>query len=104
MAESGAIGVTVVLAEAESQRVVRLAVAAGTTAREAVERSGLLEARGGLDGSKLALAVYGRQVGHDHPLQAGDRIEILRPLVQDPKVRRRRLAGRAAATRRAPAR
>jgi putative ubiquitin-RnfH superfamily antitoxin RatB of RatAB toxin-antitoxin module len=104
MAESGAIGVTVVLAGADRQRVVNLVVAAGSTAREAVERSGLLEARDDHDGAGLALAIYGRQVGHDHPLEAGDRVEILRPLVQDPKVRRRRLAGSAAATRRGPAR
>lgn len=39
------------------------------------------------------LAVYGRAVTLDSPLHDGDRIEILRPLLVDPKQARRRRAG-----------
>jgi putative ubiquitin-RnfH superfamily antitoxin RatB of RatAB toxin-antitoxin module len=35
------------------------------------------------------LAVFGRAVGLDSPLHDGDRIEILRPLLVDPKQARR---------------
>lgn len=35
------------------------------------------------------IAIYGKQVSHDHALNDGDRIEILRPLTVDPKDARR---------------
>ncbi|MFZ9061531.1 MAG: RnfH family protein, partial [Steroidobacteraceae bacterium] len=40
------------------------------------------------------LAVYGREVGGEQPVEDGVRVEILRPLLEDPKSRRRRRAGR----------
>jgi len=43
------------------------------------------------------VAVFGAQVGRDQRLEDGDRVEILRPLPQDPRQRRRSLA-RAGAT------
>jgi putative ubiquitin-RnfH superfamily antitoxin RatB of RatAB toxin-antitoxin module len=92
MAEAPSIGVSVVLAEASVQRVVSLAVAAGTTAWQAVLLAGVLEGREDLESSGLAPAVYGKQVDRDRVLEDGDRVEILRPLPQDPKLRRRRRA------------
>jgi putative ubiquitin-RnfH superfamily antitoxin RatB of RatAB toxin-antitoxin module len=41
------------------------------------------------------LAVFGRLVGPGTRLCDGDRIELLRPLLADPKERRRARAGRA---------
>jgi putative ubiquitin-RnfH superfamily antitoxin RatB of RatAB toxin-antitoxin module len=47
-----------------------------------------------LDLAVQALAVFGRRVAHDDELRHGDRIDILRPLLVDPKeARRRRAAG-----------
>lgn len=92
MAEPALLRVEVVLAEPATQSRVELAVPPGTTAWQAVESSRLLEHRAGLDQSALAVAVHGRQVGRDQPLEDGDRVEILRPLPQDPKQRRRSLA------------
>ena len=45
-----------------------------------------------LDGI-AAVAVFGERVDHQHRLQDGDRIELLRPLLIDPKDARRRRAG-----------
>ena len=94
MAESGGIrvAVDVVLAEAGRHRSVSLSLPAGTTAWGAVEASKLLEGRSNLDPAHLAVAIYGRQVPRERELEAGDRVEILRPLADDPKVRRRRAA------------
>ena len=92
MAEAGTIGVTVVLAETAVQRVVSLQVAEGTTASQAVQLTGLLDERDDLEVSRLALAIFGKQVDNERVLEAGDRVEILRPLPQDPKLRRRQLA------------
>jgi putative ubiquitin-RnfH superfamily antitoxin RatB of RatAB toxin-antitoxin module len=96
MAEGGVLQVTVVLAEPARQQVVSLAVPAGTSAWQAVLLAGLLDGRDGLEASRLALAIYGKQVDRERVLEAGDRVEILRPLPQDPKLRRRRLAREAA--------
>lgn len=92
MAETSTFAVTVVLAEATRQRVVSLQVGEGTTAWQAVQLAGLPGNRDDLEASRLGLAIFGRQVDGNRVLEAGDRVEILRPLPQDPKLRRRRLA------------
>ena len=92
MAETGTFGVTGVLAETAVQRVVSLQVAEGTTAWQAVQLTGLLDVRDDLVMPRLALAIFGKQVDNERVLEAGDRVEILRPLPQDPKLRRRQLA------------
>lgn len=43
--------------------------------------------------SPAALAVFGREVGADHVLREGDRLELLRALPTDPKRARRERAG-----------
>ena len=88
-------GATVEVAYAlrERQRVVEIEFTEGLTAHVAVERSGLLEEFGELEGRKLDLGVFGRVVRADHPLAPGDRVEIYRPLIADPKeVRKQRAA------------
>ncbi len=89
MAESGTIAVTVVLAERSHQPVVELQVPPGTTVAGAGERSGLLKGRTDLAVGRLGYAIHGRAVPPDRVLEAGDRVEILRPLAADPRDRRR---------------
>jgi putative ubiquitin-RnfH superfamily antitoxin RatB of RatAB toxin-antitoxin module len=64
----------------------------GTTAIEAVNESGILDAVPGLDGTALKLGVFGELVDGHYMLEDGDRIEVYRPLVADPKEVRRELA------------
>lgn len=64
----------------------------GATATQACALSGLAE------GYPLAgFAVFGRRVGEDAVLHDGDRLELLRALVIDPKEARRRRAETARA-------
>ena len=86
------IAIVVACAEAGRQTVLSLEVPVGCTAGEALLRSGVLDSHPGIDGSTCALGIYGREVPRDRVLQAGDRVEVLRPLMEDPRVRRRRLA------------
>ena len=58
----------------------------------ATVRAALLAARLPLD---QPVGVYGRRVALDHRLADGDRLEIYRPLRDDPKGARRRRALRA---------
>jgi putative ubiquitin-RnfH superfamily antitoxin RatB of RatAB toxin-antitoxin module len=81
--------VEVAYALAEQQRVVAVELPErGLTAREAVEASGLPE-EFGLDPAALTLGVFGKVCAADRPLVAGDRVEIYRPLPNDPRAARR---------------
>lgn len=92
MVEAGRVRVRVLLAEAGRQRAVSLELPPPVTAWQAVESSGLLRDRDDLDPAQLAVAIYGKEVPRDRELEEGDRVEILRPLPEDPKLRRRRAA------------
>jgi putative ubiquitin-RnfH superfamily antitoxin RatB of RatAB toxin-antitoxin module len=46
----------------------------------------------GLEPDCVAVGIWGAAVGAAHTLKSGDRIEIYRPLVVDPKLERRRRA------------
>ena len=78
-----------VLALPRACRSVRVRLAAGATAGEAAAASGLP-----LDGIE-GYAVFGERVKADAPVGDGDRLELLRPLLLDPKEARRRRAARA---------
>jgi len=64
----------------------------GMTALEAVEASGLLRELVELRRDDLVLGVYGQRVVPGRLLQAGDRVEIYRPLRFDPRDARRKAA------------
>ncbi len=85
------ISVSVAYAERDRQTVVALRVPVGTTAAEAVERSGIRARHAGI-AADAALGIHGRLVPPATPLADGDRVELYRPLPADPKEKRRRLA------------
>ena len=84
--------VTVVYALAARQSLVTFAVAPGCTIAEAVRRSGLVEDGPGDVPSRLDVGVFGERRHPDDLVHHGDRIEIYRPLRDDPKAIRRRRA------------
>jgi len=84
--------VTVVLAEPRHQVAVALQVSRGITAEGAVGLSGLLDLGEDLKRRGFGLAIFGRVVEGTRTLEPGDRVEVLRPLQKDPRVRRRQLA------------
>jgi putative ubiquitin-RnfH superfamily antitoxin RatB of RatAB toxin-antitoxin module len=81
--------VEVVYATPAVQRVVRVAFVPGLTAEEAARRSGLIETLSAAERSALVLGVFGVRVQGEQRLAPGDRVEICRPLVRDPRDRRR---------------
>ncbi len=84
--------VEVVYAQPQRQLVISLNAKSGELARELLERSGILNQVPSLREEKLRLGIFGRLISEDHPVSAGDRLEIYRPLVADPKEARRRRA------------
>ncbi len=74
---------------------VELPYREGLTVGEAIQRSGLMERAPELASHKLACAIFGKPVTLQRELAPGERIEILRPLLKDPKESRRENAARA---------
>lgn len=72
-------------------RTVRLP--AGSTVRQAVEQSGVLEQYPDIDLAVNLVGIYGKKKTLDTVLRQHDRVEVYRPLQADPKEARRRRAG-----------
>lgn len=86
--------VTVAYAAPEVEALVVVRVPSGTSVGDSVTQSGIV-VRLGLDASRLDFAIFGRRVRADAPVADGDRVELTRSLVDDPKgTRRSRAAGR----------
>jgi len=85
------IHVEVVLAMPGRQELVSLDVARGTTVAEAINISGLPEMFEGFELDLKSVGVFGQKADPEQVLREGDRVEIYRPLIADPKeVRRQR--------------
>ncbi|UMZ12893.1 RnfH family protein [Pseudomonas sp. MPFS] len=93
--------IEVVHAALDRQLLVEVQVPEGTTLRGALLASALGEHFPGLDLMACPVGIFGRQVNDPerHVLQAGDRIEVYRPLLADPKEVRRMRAAKAAEAR-----
>ncbi len=89
------VRVSVVYALPGQQYQVALRLAEGATVNDAVERSDLTRRFPDLLRNPLACAIFSRVVDLSTVLRDGDRVEILRPLLVDPKEQRRQAAARA---------
>jgi putative ubiquitin-RnfH superfamily antitoxin RatB of RatAB toxin-antitoxin module len=96
------ITVEVAYALPQRQQLTTLQVAPGTTAYEAVEQSGMVQQFPEIDLETAKMGIFGQALGtkglkppKEHVLQAGDRVEIYRPLIADPKEVRKRRAEKA---------
>ncbi|MDZ3827495.1 RnfH family protein [Pseudomonas monsensis] len=92
------IEIEVVYAAVDRQVLRTVSVADGSTIRAAVLASGIGEAFPELNLADCPLGIFGKVVADPQVrlVQAGDRIEIYRPLLADPKEVRRLRAAKAA--------
>jgi len=87
------IPVEVAYALPEKQVILALEVAADATLEAVIRSSGLLERFPEIDLGKNKVGVFGKPGKLTDTLHAGDRVEIYRPLIADPKeVRKKRAA------------
>ena len=102
MAEPALVRIEVAIALPQRQRIVALEVPAGTTARRAVELSGVADTFPEVDINNCSLGVFGRVIADSYNVTAGDRVEIYRPLLNEPREARRTAAaqGRTMGSRR----
>ncbi|MBK1723579.1 RnfH family protein [Thiocystis violacea] len=90
------IQIAVAYVGSEGQVLRSLEARTGTHVQEAIEQSGVLQQFPEIDLAVNKVGLFGKLVKLDQALQDGDRIEIYRPLIADPKeARKRRAAGEA---------
>lgn len=88
------IAVTVVYAQAAGATAIEIELPEGSSVADALARSGMAQRHPEIDWATTAVGVYGIRVAPDAVLADHDRVEIYRPLLADPKERRRRRASR----------
>ncbi|WP_136417313.1 MULTISPECIES: RnfH family protein [Oxalobacteraceae] len=86
------IRVQVCYARPESHHMRELDVREGATLQFAIEQSGMLRDLPEIDLAVCRVGVYGKLKALDTVLRDGDRVEIYRPLIADPKESRRKRA------------
>ena len=96
MSVSAKIVVEVAYALSEKQYLQRVTLQQGATVEEAIRACGLLELRTDIDLSKNKVGIYSRSVKLTDVVHDGDRVEIYRPLIADPKELRRQRAEKSA--------
>jgi putative ubiquitin-RnfH superfamily antitoxin RatB of RatAB toxin-antitoxin module len=86
------IHIEVAYAAPDKQVLLGLSVPEGTNVAEGIERSAIQDEFPELKMDIKAVGIFSRKVSLDHVLREGDRIEIYRPLIADPKEARRQRA------------
>ncbi|AIN63454.1 TPA: RnfH family protein [Providencia stuartii] len=86
------LNVEVTYALPEKQYLLPVKVMEGATVEDAIMASGILALRADIDLKKNKVGIYSRPAKLSDKLNEGDRVEIYRPLIADPKELRRKRA------------
>jgi len=86
------IHIEVAYAAPDKQVLLSLSVPQGTSVAGAIAQSAIQDEFPELKMDLKAVGIFSRKVPLDHLLREGDRIEIYRPLMADPKEMRRQRA------------
>lgn len=92
MATAGQVRVQVCYATATREILLDVTVGEGSSIEQAIAASGILRDVPDIDLATQPVGVFGKKKTLDTVLRGGDRVEIYRPLVADPKEARRRRA------------
>ncbi|WP_421356233.1 RnfH family protein [Pseudocitrobacter faecalis] len=92
----GKVVVEVAYALPQKQYLQRVTLEEGATVEQAILASGILALRDDIDLAKNKVGIYSRPVKLQDVVQDGDRVEIYRPLIADPKELRRQRAEKSA--------
>ncbi|MCK5924372.1 MAG: RnfH family protein [Methylococcales bacterium] len=86
------IEVEVAYADAEQQLIIPLNLAPTSCVQEAITLSGIEDYFPDCNLLTMPVGIFGQRCGLNQLLKKGDRVEIYRPLICDPKVARRNRA------------
>jgi len=84
--------VEVVYAKPETQVIIPLTVTAEATVQQVIEQSKILGQFAEIDLQQSKVGIFGKLCKLETVVRAGDRVEIYRPLIADPKVVRQQRA------------
>ena len=97
------IQVEIAYATPETQKILAIEVQEGTTAHQAAVDSDISKIFPAIDLDSADLGIFGNALGArglpkatDYVLKEGDRVEVYRPLIADPKEVRKKRAAEAA--------
>lgn len=90
MEDADKMEVEVCFALPAEQTVLGVRLDRGATVQQAIEQSGILKQHPEIDLGVNKIGVFGKLARPDTELQPGDRVEIYRPLIADPKESRRK--------------
>ncbi len=76
----------------DEQALMRVEADSPLTVQQAIERSGILRRFPEIDLAENKVGVFGKAAKLDSELSDGDRVEIYRPLIADPKEARKKRA------------
>lgn len=94
--DSQAFDVEVAYALPDRQALISIKVSEGCTAFQAAELSGITRQFADIDLATAKMGIFGKVVKpKDYLMQPGDRVEIYRPLIADPKASRKARADKA---------
>lgn len=86
------INIELIYALPDEQDLIAIQVEAGTNVEQAIEQSGLLKRYPQINLQENKVGIFSKVTQLDTILREGDRIEIYRPLIADPKEVRKRKA------------
>jgi uncharacterized protein len=89
------IKVEVAYATPSLQKIFLVEVEQGSSIETAIDRSGILEIFPEIDLGRQKVGIFSQVKDLSYTVQAGERIEIYRPLIIDPKDARRKRAATA---------
>ena len=95
MSEDQNISVEVAYALPDRQAIVVVEVPLGSTALEAAQLSAIASRFEEIDLENARLGIFGKVAAATQVLKEGDRVEIYRPLIADPKEVRKARAAKA---------
>jgi putative ubiquitin-RnfH superfamily antitoxin RatB of RatAB toxin-antitoxin module len=84
--------VEIVYAQPQRSMVKSLALEPGSTVEDALALAVLDSDFSAIDLAAAPIGIFGRVVSRDRALEDGDRIEVYRPLTEEPIIARRRRA------------
>jgi putative ubiquitin-RnfH superfamily antitoxin RatB of RatAB toxin-antitoxin module len=85
MRDTNCLSIEVAYATPDHQYIIPVNIPENSTIESAIVASGICEQCPEIDLSKNKVGVFGCVLPLSHTLLAGDRVEIYRPLVMDPK-------------------
>lgn len=88
------INVEVAYALPQKQKIVTVAIEAGAIVEDALQASNMTQFFPELDIAAAKVGIFGKSTKRTQELRDGDRIEIYRPLISDPKAKRKARAAK----------